>query len=59
MATNVHRLRTTGEGKSRQFTCSCGRWSVSGSQSREKGIRSAHSQHVSQAASQASNEPEE
>lgn len=49
MATNVHRLKTTGEGASRAYTCSCGGWSVSGSRSRDRGIRQAHSQHVSQA----------
>jgi hypothetical protein len=50
MATNVHRLRTTGKGKTTAYSCSCGGWSVTGSQSRDKGIRQAHSQHVSQAA---------
>lgn len=53
MATNVHRVKITGEGKTRTYACSCGGWSVTGSQSRDKGIRAAHSQHVGQAAAAA------
>lgn len=41
-----HRFKTSGEGRIKTFSCSCGQWNMTGSEKRVKAIREAWDQHA-------------
>lgn len=41
-----HRFKTSGDGRIKTFSCSCGQWNMTGSEKRVKSIREAWDQHA-------------